>query len=72
MEKEYLCLLRRWPRKAGLRWRVSQFPKGEVIITVLSIEDNQARIGINAPKQLAVHREEIYERIKREQPAGAV
>jgi carbon storage regulator len=38
----------------------------EVTITVLGVKGNQVRIGINAPKDVAVHREEIFERIKRE------
>jgi len=42
----------------------------EVTITVLGVKGNQVRIGINAPKHVAVHREEIYERIKREQRAN--
>ena len=42
----------------------------EVTITVLGVKGNQVRVGINAPKHVAVHREEIYERIKREQQGG--
>jgi carbon storage regulator len=41
----------------------------DVVITVLGVKGNQVRVGINAPKDIAVHREEIYGRIKREQQA---
>jgi carbon storage regulator len=38
----------------------------DVSITVLGVKGNQVRIGVKAPKEVAVHREEIFERIKRE------
>ena len=42
----------------------------EVTVTVLGVKGNQVRIGVNAPKEVAVHREEIYDRIRKEQEAG--
>lgn len=39
----------------------------EVSVTVLGVKGNQVRLGVNAPKDVAVHREEIYDRIKKEQ-----
>ena len=42
----------------------------DVTVTVLGVKGNQVRIGINAPKHVTVHREEIFERIKNGQGAN--
>jgi carbon storage regulator len=38
---------------------------GDVTVTVLAVKGSQVRIGVNAPREVAVHREEIFDRIKR-------
>ena len=38
----------------------------EVTVTVMAVKGNQVRLGLNAPKDVAVHREEIYDRVQAE------
>jgi carbon storage regulator len=38
----------------------------DVSVTVLGVKGNQVRLGVNAPKDVSVHREEIYQRIQEE------
>ena len=42
----------------------------DIQVTVLGVKGNQVRLGVNAPKSVPVHREEIYQRIKKEKESG--
>jgi carbon storage regulator len=44
----------------------------DVSVTVLGVKGNQVRIGVTAPMDVSVHRQEIYERIKKEEAGEAV
>ena len=44
----------------------------DIVLTVLGVKGNQVRIGVNAPKTVSVHREEIYRRIQQEQTGDAI
>lgn len=60
VQGEYMLIL---TRRVGETLMIGD----DVTVTVLGVKGNQVRIGVNAPKHVSVHREEIYERIKKEQ-----
>lgn len=43
----------------------------DTVITLLEIKDNQVRVGIEAPRHITVHRQEVYDRIKKANQASA-
>lgn len=55
-------------RSVGERLIINE---GEIRLNVLEVKGNQVRIGIDAPKHITIHREEIFERIKSEEPQEA-
>ena len=63
-----LSLLTFWRYMMDLTRRVGEtlMIGDEVTVTVLGVKGNQVRIGVNAPKEVSVHREEIYQRIQAE------
>ena len=54
-------------RKVGERLVIDD----DVIVTILGVKGNQIRVGIEAPREVQVHREEIYQRILKERSNGA-
>lgn len=44
----------------------------EITVTVLGVKGNQVRIGVDAPRDLAVHREEVYKRIRSEEHVNGI
>ena len=67
-----LCCVRKEREMLILTRRVGEtlMIGDEVTVTVLGVKGNQVRIGVNAPRDVSVHREEIYDRIKQEGDSG--
>jgi len=55
-------------RRVGESVRIGE----EVSVTVLGVKGTQVRVGIGAPKSIAVHREEVFERIAEERESGTI
>ena len=53
-------------RKIGEVIRIND----DITLTVLAVKNNQVRIGVDAPKEVDVHREEVYQRIQRGEVQG--
>jgi len=53
-------------RRIGEKLRIGD----EIAVTVLGVKGNQVRLGVDAPKDVAVHREEIYQRIQEDKEQG--
>ena len=53
-------------RRAGETLRIGD----DVTLTVLSVINGNVKIGINAPKDISVHREEVYDKIQAEDPSS--
>jgi carbon storage regulator len=54
-------------RRAGETIRIGE----DIVVTVLGVKGNQVRVGIGAPRDVEVHREEVYDRIVAERDASA-
>ncbi|KJK17144.1 carbon storage regulator CsrA [Pseudomonas sp. 2(2015)] len=54
-------------RRVGETIRIND----DISVTVLNVNGRQVRLGVEAPERVAVHREEIYQRIRAEQPEAA-